>query len=166
MKPALPALVAMLIATPALALDPPPSSQTPLSPQEESAAFRAAGFKEDKGAWKACEDPGTAGYLPGEVSEARDINGDGRLDAVISESSSFCFGAAGMGYYLVSKQADGSWKLLDNGSGVVRFLATKGADGWPDMEVGGPGFCFPVLRWDGKSYALNRQEYEGKPCKG
>ena len=37
-------------------------------------------------------------------------------------------------------------------------------DGWPDIQVGGPGFCFPVLRWNGKEYILNRHEYEGKPC--
>lgn len=170
MKPALPTIIALLAGasalTPALALDPPPSSQTPLSPQEEADAFRAAGFKEEAGAWRACGDPGTASYQPGEVSEARDINGDGRLDAVIVEGSAACFGMTGMGYSLVSKQADGSWRLLANGPGIVRFLDARGADGWPDMEVGGPGFCFPVLRWDGKQYAPNRHEYEGKPCKG
>ena len=45
------------------------------------------------------------------------------------------------------------------------FLATKGVGGWPDIEMGGPGFCFPVWRWNGKAYALNRFEYEGKRCK-
>ena len=32
-------------------------------------------------------------------------------------------------------------------------------------QMGGPGFCFPVWRWNGKAYALNRFEYEGKRCK-
>ena len=36
---------------------------------------------------------------------------------------------------------------------------------WPDISVGGPGFCFPVERWNGKEYKLNRFEYEGKRCK-
>jgi hypothetical protein len=44
-------------------------------------------------------------------------------------------------------------------------LKTKGKDGWPDISVGGPGFCFPVQRWNGKAYELNRCEYEGKRCK-
>jgi hypothetical protein len=44
-------------------------------------------------------------------------------------------------------------------------LKTKGKDGWPDISVGGPGFCFPVQRWNGKAYELNRFEYEGKRCK-
>lgn len=38
-------------------------------------------------------------------------------------------------------------------------------DGWPDISVGGPGFCFPVERWNGKEYKLHRFEYEGKRCK-
>ena len=37
--------------------------------------------------------------------------------------------------------------------------------GWPDIQMGGPGFCFPVWRWNGSAYALNRFEYEGKRCK-
>jgi hypothetical protein len=45
------------------------------------------------------------------------------------------------------------------------FLATKGTGGWPDIQLGGPGFCFAVMRWNGKGYALNRFEYEGKRCK-
>ena len=66
---------------------------------------------------------------------------------------------------LVSKQADGKWKLVLEASGVPEFLKTKGTGGWPDISVGGPGFCFPVLRWNGRNYANQRREYEGKPCR-
>jgi hypothetical protein len=38
--------------------------------------------------------------------------------------------------------------------------------GWPDISVGGPGFCFPVMRWNGRAYVRRRMEYDGKPCKG
>jgi len=34
----------------------------------------------------------------------------------------------------------------------------------PDMSIGGPGFCFLVVRWNGKAYVKNRFEYEGKRC--
>jgi hypothetical protein len=47
---------------------------------------------------------------------------------------------------LVSKQENGSWKLITSGSGMA-------------------GFCFPVQRWNGKVYMPNRFEYEGKACK-
>jgi hypothetical protein len=48
---------------------------------------------------------------------------------------------------------------------VAEILATKGAGGWPDISVGGPGFCFPVFRWNGTAYANHRLEYQGKPCR-
>ena len=50
-------------------------------------------------------------------------------------------------------------------TGLPQFLKTQGAQGWPDISVGGPGFCFPVQRWNGREYKLQRWEYEGKACK-
>jgi len=43
-------------------------------------------------------------------------------------------------------------------------LKTKGKDGWPDIENGGPGFCSAIYRWNGQEYVANRHEYEGKAC--
>jgi hypothetical protein len=86
-------------------------------------------------------------------------------EAVLTEGGTYCYGNTGQGYWLVSKLANGSWKLVTNGTGILEFLKTKGADGWPDVSVGGPGFCFPVERWNGREYKLQRWEYEGKACK-
>jgi hypothetical protein len=67
-------------------------------------------------------------------------------------------------FWLVSKQVNGSWKSMFDQTAMPDFLATKGAGGWPDIQLGGPGFCFPIWRWSGKGYALNRFEYDGKRC--
>jgi hypothetical protein len=136
-----------------------------LSPQDEAAAFTAAGFKKQGGKWRACDDPGTASYSPGSISEVVDLNGDGMPEAIIVEGSAYCYGMTGSAFAIVSKQAGGRWKMITGDVGIAEFLATKGADGWPDISVGGPGFCFPVQRWNGKQYVLNRHEYEGKRCK-
>ncbi|HEX6733166.1 MAG TPA: hypothetical protein VF096_00020 [Azonexus sp.] len=135
-----------------------------LAPAEQAAAFAAAGFKQQGQRWRACDDP-TASYVPGAIESVRDLNGDGRPEALITEGGSFCYGHVGTGYSLVSRQADGRWKLLTRGTGIVSVLETRGAGGWPDLEIGGPGFCFPVVRWDGRKYALHRHQYEGKPCR-
>jgi len=71
----------------------------------------------------------------------------------------------GTHFWLLSKQASGAWKLVFSETAMPDFLASKGAGGWPDIQLGGPGFCFPVWRWNGRDYALNRFEYEGKSCK-
>ena len=167
-------VAAMLaLSTPAAACAQPADSATEdaaagqaalaLSEDDSAAAFTAAGFTFENGVWGGCGDPGTASYVPGAIETVADLNGDGNPEAVIVESSGYCFGAAGQGYSLVSKGSNG-WTLLDSGQGMAVFLETTGEGGWPDLMVGGPGFCFPVLRWDGAQYVQYRFEYDDKPC--
>ncbi len=143
----------------------PVLAQARLTATDRTAAFQAAGFKLHGKQWQACGDPGTASYSPGNIETVSDLNGDGRPEAVIIESSAFCFGNSGSGYTIVSKQADGKWKKITSSQGIPRFLTTKGSGSWPDIEIEGPGFCFPVERWNGREYRLNRHQYEGKACR-
>lgn len=129
---------------------------------ERAAIFKAAGAVERGDAWVICtDDPGGGGAS---IDEVRDLNGDGRPEAVVSEAGSFCYGWAGTGFQLLGQQADGSWKRITGDNGIPQFLESRGTDGWPDISIGGPGFCFPVQRWNGKQYTVQRHEYEGKPC--
>ena len=136
-----------------------------LSEDDETAAFQAAGFTRHGAQWRACEDPGTLSYSPGAIDEVRDLNGDGEPEAVITEGGTFCYGHTGAGFSVVSRQPDGAWKLIVSSIGIPVFLPERSVGGWPDIEVGGPGFCFPVLRWDGDEYRLHRHQYAGAPCK-
>ena len=159
--PALRHLVpAVLGLIPAAALAQP---QPPLPAAEQAAILKAAGASQTGGKWLICaEDPQSSGAM---IDQARDLNGDGRPEALVVEDGLFCNGSSGMRFSLVSKQANGQWRELFASSGVAEILATKGAGGWPDVSVGGPGFCFPVFRWNGTAYARHRLEYEGKPCR-
>ena len=140
---------------------PPPS--VPLTEAERSAVFRAAGAVQRKGMWLICaEEPNPSGAV---IESVRDLNGDGLPEALVTEGGTYCYGHAETGYQLLSRQADGRWRVVSGGSGMPEFLKTRGKGGWPDISIGGPGFCFPVERWDGKEYKLNRFEYEGKRCK-
>lgn len=137
-----------------------------LSAADQAAAFKAAGFIQRGGQWRSgCDDPGTPTYTPGRIDQVRDLNGDGRPEAVITESGTYCYGMTGSGYWVVSQQADGRWRQMTAATGIPIFLDTRGAGGWPDIQIGGPGFCFPVERFNGKAYVLHRHEYEGKRCK-
>jgi hypothetical protein len=138
------------------------STDLTLTDADRLAAFKAAGALQRKGMWVMCaDDPNSSGAT---IDTVHDLNGDGRPEAVVTEGGTFCYGHAGTGYQLLSKQADGKWRVMSGGSGIPEFLKTKGVGGWPDISVGGPGFCFPVQRWNGKAYALHRFEYEGKRC--
>jgi hypothetical protein len=133
-------------------------------PVDDATLFQAAGFQRAGDHWSKCGDEGTLSYEPGAILQQGDFNEDGQPDAIITEGSTFCFGMTGTGYTLISQQADGSWNILSEGAGIPRLLKTRGADNWPDIEIGGPGFCFPIHRWNGREYDLNRMEYEGQPC--
>ena len=153
-------LLCLLLAAPPAAADDPGAS---LNAAERVAVFKAAGAVQRRGLWLICADqPDPAGAV---FESVRDLNGDGRPEALVSEGGTFCHGMAGTGFTLLSQQANGRWQVMTRASGMPQFLNTRGVGGWPDIAVGGPGFCFPVERWNGKSYALHRHEYEGKRCK-
>ncbi|MEJ5862935.1 VCBS repeat-containing protein [Pseudomonas farsensis] len=124
---------------------------------EQIKAFKAAGFTQEP---TECELEEEGGYEPPSM-QPRDINGDGRPDALITESSVYCYGNARTGFYLVSQQADGKWRQLASGEGEVNFLSTSGKDGWPDIEIAGPGFCRPVLRYDGEIFRPHERAGSG-----
>ncbi|TCM22283.1 hypothetical protein EDF56_101970 [Novosphingobium sp. PhB165] len=96
--------------------------------------------------------------------ELKDINGDGHPEALITAESTECFGMAGAGFQLL-RQTPAGWQLMANETGIATFQTTRGVDGYPDIEISGPGFCFPIARWSGSEYKTIRFAYEGKTCK-
>lgn len=134
--------------------------------QRDVAIFRAAGFTQLRTGWESgnCPAPHEISYSPGAIETVKDLNGDGRPEAVVIEGGAMCYGMTGQSFWLVSQQADGHWTLMTSSIGIPEFLATKGVGGFPDIQLGGPGFCFPVVRWNGTAYVENRYEYEGRRC--
>lgn len=133
-----------------------------VTPADRVAIFRAAGAVRRGSGWVICADDPNAAAT---IDEMRDLNGDGRPEAVVTEGGMFCHGRAEAGFTLLSKQADGRWRSVFAVSGLPEFLKTKGVGGWPDIAIGGPGFCFPVVRWNGRAYANHRHQYDGKACR-
>src|SRR4051812_31993971 len=100
----------------------PSFAQARLSPGDEAAAFRAAGFHRAGKAWKNCQDGSdSASYSPGSVDTLRDIDGDGLPDAVLIEGGAMCYGMTGQSFGLVSKQQNGTWKLITSEIGIPTF---------------------------------------------
>ena len=137
------------------------------SAADRASIFSAAGFIRHGADWRTKDCQGMEGesYTPGTIDDYRDVNGDGRVDAMVSEGSGICYGNTGMRFWLLSKTPAGKWTVMASEVAMPELLKTKGAGGWPDILLGGPGFCFAVLRWNGKVYGNQRHEYEGKPCK-
>lgn len=138
------------------------ASTASLTMPERAAILTAAGAVRRGARWKICIEDLNASAR---IDRFEDINGDGRPEAVVNEDGVFCYGAAGTGFTLLSRQANGKWKAIYASAGIPEFLKKKGVGGWPDISVGGPGFCFPVVRWNGRAYVHDRREYEGRPCR-
>lgn len=84
-----------------------------------------------------------------------DLNGDGQPE-VFTQLQSGCYGMAGVQLDLLVKGKDGKWTSQFGFPGMYTILETKNL-GYPDIEIGGPGNCFPVWRWNGTSYALHKK---------
>jgi hypothetical protein len=142
----------MLLAALALIAAPAPLK---LSRAEINAAFRAGGFRHNGHGWRTdCLDLREPGFQSGRIERVTDLNGDGRPEAVIAEGSPLCFGIAARHFIIVSMQRDRRWRRVAGLDGIERFLAFRGPDGWPDIELDYPGLCTPVYRWDGRAYRL------------
>ena len=151
--------IAFLLAAPAIDSG---QSVPVLSPAENAAIFRAAGARLIAGKWVMCAgEPNPEGAT---IQTVKDINGDGRPDAIVTENGSYCYGAAGTGFKIVSRQAKGGWTLIAGGAGVPEFVGVPAIDGWPDLSIGGPGFCFPIQFWNKRAYVTYKYAYQGKPC--
>ena len=109
--------------------------------------------------------PDTRSYEPGSIETYRDLNGDGRPKRSSPKAAATVTANTGTGFWLLTKRPDARWNVLHQSQGVAEFLPTRGIDRMPDISVGGPGFCFPVLRWNGKAYVPNGFQYEGKTCR-
>lgn len=143
-----------LIAAGLLCATAAPAAPPGLSPAEQAAAFKAAGFKPKGREWVRCDDDQTASRQSGSI-ELADLNGDGAPEAWVRESSVFCYGNTAEAFVLLTRRGPG-WTVLLDEVGVADLRRTKTL-GWPDITVGGPGMGpMPVYRFNGTKYVRGR----------
>jgi hypothetical protein len=89
-------------------------------------------------------------------TEVVDLNGDGQPEVFTSVQGTCLGGMAGVYMNLYIKNKNGQWKPQFGFPGIYTVLKTK-SKGYPDIEIGGPGNCFPVWRWNGREYAIHKR---------
>ncbi len=65
-----------------------------------------------------------------------------------------CYGMTGMAIYLVKPEGEG-FRTLYSGVGHLAIMPTS-HNGARDILIGGPGFEFPVMHWNGSAYEYGR----------
>ena len=120
-----------------------------LPPAEQASIMKAAGFKRVGKAWKGCEGSWS---VEKDGVEIKDLNGDGRPEAVIAASGYECYGNAGQGF-TVLRAVPGGWKTIAGETGI-RPSSKSAAPRATRTSRSAAGTCFPVERWNGKSYRV------------
>ncbi|MBI1343626.1 MAG: hypothetical protein GC171_11885 [Terrimonas sp.] len=85
-----------------------------------------------------------------------DMNKDGKEEIFISFGNTYTSGQDGQNISLFIKNSAGRYQEQLGFPGTVPDMLSTGFAGYPDLLIGGAGFEYPVLRWNGKTYANYR----------
>jgi hypothetical protein len=92
-----------------------------------------------------------------------DLNKDGKEEIFVLFGNSYTSGATGSSIVLFIKNPAGVYSEHLGFPGTAPDVLATQSKGYPDLLIGGPGFEFPVLRWNGKTYnnfrMVKEQEY-------
>lgn len=136
-----------------------PASALALTPAQIDAALATLDTPE----MRACpEANGSKLELPYEV---RDINGDAVDEIIVhvhASGAASCFGHAGSEISLLISDGKGGWTDAFGFPGSDLAFHPRADSEWPDIEILGPGFCFPVWRYHQGEYGIWRTCEEGK----
>ena len=111
----------------------------------------AAGYKRVGKAWKGCEGSSS---VDKDGVEIRDLNGDGRPEAVITASGYECYGNAGQGF-AVLRAVPGGWKTMAEETGDSDLSQRARRPGLPGHRDRRSGRLLP-------GRALERKELPGR----
>ena len=90
-----------------------------------------------------------------------DLNGDGAPEIFAIYGNTCMSGGTGSNIALVRRGANGRFGThLGFPAAGYRILGTK-SRGFPDLQIGGMGFCEAVWRWDGAAYQHLRNQPTG-----
>ncbi len=97
------------------------------------------------------------GQPAGAEIQILDLNGDGTSEVLAIFGNSCTSGHTGSSVALFIKHG-GAYRLQLGFPGASADPLETGNEGYPDLQIGGPGYCFPVWRWNGSEYVHHRNE--------
>lgn len=95
------------------------------------------------------------GFDVGAKAYPVDLNKDG-AEEVFVIMDGLLFGNTGQGVALFMKNSAGMYEQQDEVAGGIAVVLDTQSNGYPELVIAGPGFEFPLYRWNGKSYTYVR----------
>ena len=127
------------------------NAESELSAAEEAAAFSAfaTAFTVSQDGSKL-EDPNCGDIAP--EAEVVDLNEDGAAEVFVLWGNTCTSGGAGRSLSLLVPDASGAYEFELGFPASGWTALAKGPAGWPDLSIGGPGFCRAVWSRTGTAY--------------
>lgn len=129
------------------------------SQSDIDAAIASVGYQD----YQTC-----AASFGGEFSqsvEQRDLNHDGVNELIVyttTVGASGCIGWVGQQIDLLIADGDGGWQRnLGFDTHSLNYFSRDDSD-WPDIELTGPGFCFPIWRYHEGAYGIWKTCEDGR----
>lgn len=126
-------------------------SGSSLTASEKNTLFRKLGLQvaENKKGFRM------DGFEVGAKAYPVDLNKDG-VEEVFVIMDGLLFGNTGQGVALFIKNSAGVYEQQEEVAGGIAVILEGPSSGYPQLVIAGPGFEFPLYRWNGKSYTYVR----------
>jgi hypothetical protein len=124
-----------------------------LTAADRNQVYKNLGFRlsKDKKQFVSAEDEGSEYPFSAQVYPA-DLNKDGKEEVFVVFGNTYTSGMTGSSVVLFIKNTTGSYATNLGFPGTPPDLMPTNNKGYPDLLIGGPGFEFPIWRWNGKEY--------------
>lgn len=86
-----------------------------------------------------------------------DLNKDGKEELFVLFGNTYTSGMAASSIVVYILDKKGGYQAHLGFPGTIPDVLATANLGYPDLLIGGPGFEFPVQRWDGKTYNFYRK---------
>lgn len=122
-----------------------------LTAAEKNAIFRKLGLQvaADKKGFRM------DGFDVGARAYPVDLNKDGGEEVFVIMDG-LLFGNTGQGVALFMKNSAGVYEHQEEVAGGIAVILGTQSHGYPELVIAGPGFEFPLYRWNGKHYTYVR----------
>jgi alpha-tubulin suppressor-like RCC1 family protein len=132
-------------------------NKSKLSILDKNKAATLIGFKLSKDKKQFIMDAQSADYPFDVFVYPTDINKDGIEELFVLYGNTFTSGNTESNIMLLQKDSYGDWHKYLDFQGTIPWALPTGNLSYPDLVIGGPGFQFPVYRWNGKDYVMARK---------
>ena len=132
------------------------NTKSNLSSTEKNFIYNSLGFKltKDKKRFKSDENEE---YAFEAETIPTDMNKDGNEEIFIAYGNTYTSGNTGSEIVLFVKNKSGTFEKNLGFPGMMPQALLTSNLGYSDLVIGGPGFTFPIWRWNGAKYALSRR---------